>query len=60
VVGVMNLTTPVTVTADTISVVFNFVLTNYGAQFFENDSDTVADETGSGPFSGYFVVTDAD
>ena len=60
VVGVMNLTTPVTVTANTISVVFNFVLTNYGAQFFENDSDTVADETGSGPFSGYFVVTDAD
>jgi len=60
VVGVMNLTTPVTVTANTISVVFNFVLTNYGAQFFENDSDTVADETGSGPFSGYFVVTEAD
>jgi hypothetical protein len=42
--------------------VYNFVLTNYGVQFYENDGggDTVADETGSGPFSGYFVVTDAD
>jgi len=41
--------------------VFNFVLTNYGAQFYENDGgdNTVADETGSGPFSRYFVVTDA-
>ena len=61
-VGVMTVPTPVTVTANTISVVYNFVLTNYGVQFFENDGggDTVADETGSGPFSGYFVVTDAD
>lgn len=61
-VGVMTVPTPVTVTANTISVVYNFVLTNYGAQFYENDGggDTVADETGSGPFSGYFVVTNAD
>ena len=59
-VGVMGVTTPVTVTANTISVVYNFVLTNFGAQFFEDTGDTVADETGSGPFSGYFVVTDAD
>jgi hypothetical protein len=59
-VGVMGVPTPVTVTASTISVVYNFVLTNYGAQFFEDTGDTVADETGSGPFSGYFVVTDAD
>jgi len=42
--------------------VFNFVLTNYGAQFYENDGgdNTVADETGSGPFSGYFTMLNAD
>lgn len=60
VVGVMNLSAPVTVTSDTYSVVFNFVLTNYGIQFIETGGDAVADEFGSGPFSGYFVVSDAD
>jgi hypothetical protein len=59
-VGVMNLSTPVTVTPDTFSVVFNFVLTNYGIQFSETGGDTVADEFGSAPFSGYFTVLDAD
>jgi hypothetical protein len=58
----MAVPTPVTVTSNTISVVYNFVLTNYGAQFYENDGggDSIADETGSGLFSGYFVVADAD
>jgi hypothetical protein len=59
-VGVMGVPTPVTVSASTISVVYNFVLTNYGVEFFEDTGDTVADQAGSAPFSGYFVVTDAD
>tara|TARA_E500000075_G_C6978513_1_gene315126 strand:- start:166 stop:1020 length:855 start_codon:yes stop_codon:yes gene_type:complete len=57
VIGVMNLSAPVTITSQTISVIFNFVLTGYGSQFSEDTGDGVADEYGSGPFSGYFVVT---
>ena len=57
-VGVMTLSTPVEVTSKTYSVFFNFELTNYGVQFIETDGggDTVPNEFGSSPFSGYFTI----
>ena len=55
--GVMSLATPVVVTSNTVSVVFNFDLTNQGVQFFDDaGSDQVPDQFGSGPFSGSFTV----
>ena len=56
-VGVINLTNPFTISADTINMQFNFNITNYGVQFFNEDGDTVPNDVGSGPFSGSFVVT---
>jgi hypothetical protein len=35
---------------------FNFNITNYGVQFFNEDADTVPNDVGSGPFSGSFVI----
>lgn len=56
-VGTMNLTTPVKVTSETTVFQFNFELTNFGIQFFdESGSDSVPDGFGSGPFSGYFFI----
>jgi hypothetical protein len=55
--GVMSLATPVVVTSNTVSVLFNFDLTNQGVQFFDDaGSDQVPDQFGSGPFSGSFTV----
>ena len=60
-VAVMNLATPFTVTSQTYSVSFNFILTNYGAQFVDGDSDGSApEEFSSAPFAGYFTVLNAD
>ena len=61
-VGVMNLSTPVVVTPKTFSVVFNFLLTNNGIQWNDNDNDgsNGPEAFGSAPFSGYFVIKDAD
>ena len=61
-VGVMNLATPVVVTPKTFSVVFNFLLTNNGIQWNDNDNDgsNGPEAFGSAPFSGYFVIKDAD
>lgn len=60
-VAVMNLSTPFTVTSQTYSVSFNFILTNYGAQFVDGDSDGSApEEFSSAPFAGYFTVLNAD
>ena len=55
--GVMSLATPVVVTSNTVSVVFNFDLTNQGVQFFDDvGNNSVPDAFGSGPFSGSFTV----
>lgn len=54
--GVMSLATPVVVTSNTVSVVFNFDLTNQGVQFFDDVIDQIPDQFGSGPFSGSFTV----
>ena len=60
-VAVMNLSVPFTVTSQTYAVIFNFVLTNYGAQFIDDrNSDSIPDEFGSAPFAGYFTVLNAD
>ena len=60
-VAVMNLSAPFTVTSQTYAVNFNFVLTNYGAQFIDGSgSDSIPDEFGSAPFAGYFTVLNAD
>ena len=60
-IAVMNLSTPFTVTSQTYAVNFNFVLTNYGAQFIDDSgSDSIPDEFGSAPFAGYFTVLNAD
>jgi hypothetical protein len=62
VVGVMTLATPVPVTPKTYSVVFNFLLTDNGVQWSDEDSTaTDAPEGfGSAPFAGYFVIKNAD
>ena len=60
-VAVMNLAAPFTVTSQTYAVNFNFILTNYGAQF--SDGNRVAgapEEFASAPFAGYFTVLNAD
>jgi len=60
-VAVMNLSTPFTVTSQTYSVNFNFVLTDYGVQFMTSDADlSDVEEFGSAPFAGYFTVLNAD
>ena len=60
-IAVMNLAAPFTVTSQTYAVNFNFILTNYGAQFVDgNDADIVPDEFASAPFAGYFTVLNAD
>jgi hypothetical protein len=60
-VAVMNLAAPFSVTSQTYAVNFNFILTNYGGQFSDdNDADIVPDEFASAPFAGYFTVLNAD
>jgi len=57
----MNLSVPFTVTSQTYAVNFNFVLTNYGAQFIDGNNVAGApEEFGSAPFAGYFTVLNAD
>ena len=60
-VAVMNLAAPFTVTSQTYAVNFNFILTNYGAQFVDGiDAGIVPEEFASAPFAGYFTVLNAD
>lgn len=60
-VAVMNLAAPFTVTSQTYAVNFNFILTNYGAQFVDgDDADRIPEEFASAPFAGYFTVLNAD
>jgi len=60
-VAVMNLAAPFTVTSQTYAVNFNFILTNYGAQFVDgNNTAGAPEEFASAPFAGYFTVLNAD
>ena len=54
-VGVINLTSPFSITTETTKLQFNFIVTDYGVELDVNGSGVVTD-IGSGPFSGSFVV----
>lgn len=54
-VGVINLTTPFTITSDTTQMQFNFIITDYGGELDVNGSGAIT-SLGSGPFSGSFVI----
>lgn len=59
-VGVINLTTPVTITANTTKMQFNFILTDYGINMEDsNDAGNWPNTFGSAPFSGTFVFEEA-
>ena len=60
-VGVMNLNIPVVITPSTIGFKFTFNVTGYGAQLFSSTapSNTADGGGGSGPFSGFFTITEA-
>ena len=59
-VGVMNLNEPVVISPSTMAFKFTFNVTGYGAQLFSSSapSNTADGGGGSGPFSGFFTVTD--
>ena len=58
-VGIMELTAPFTISPSTLKMQFTFNITGYGAQFFDDaGSNSIPDQGGSGPFSGFFEVTD--
>ena len=62
-VGVITLTNPFTITSQTVSLQFNFKITDYGIQYTDDDGNDIPDVTGgigSGPFSGSFVIKNAD
>ena len=58
-VGIINLTTPFAITANTLKMQFNFIATDYGVELTDTDSDGYPDEYGSAPFSGTFTITEA-
>jgi hypothetical protein len=58
-VGLMNLTTPFTISDATIGFGYNFVLTDLGIQFYDDENDdSIPEGFGSSPFSGKFTITD--
>jgi hypothetical protein len=62
VVAVLNLTTPVVITSKTTGLSFTFKLTDYGINWWDdnsgNNTDTdVPENFSSAPFAGYFTVT---
>ncbi|MDC1280835.1 hypothetical protein N8Z28_00970 [bacterium] len=53
------LTARFTILRSTSKMQFTFNITGYGAQFFDDaGSNIIPDVGGSGPFSGFFEVTD--
>ena len=59
-VGVINLTNPVNITANTTKMQFNFILTDYGINMEDsNDAGNWPNTFGSAPFSGTFVFEEA-
>ena len=62
-VGVISLSNPFSITPKTVSLQFNFKITNYGVQFTDDVGNDVPDTSGgigSGPFSGSFLIKDSD
>ena len=61
-VGVMELDTSLDINPSVMSFKFTFNVTGYGAQMFTSaarPNDNANDGGGSGPFSGFFTVTEA-
>jgi hypothetical protein len=58
-IGVMDLTTPFTVTSNTISVKFTFNVTGFGLRSWANNAGAVTKIEG-GPFGGNFSVINTD
>ena len=58
-VGIINLTTPFTITPSTLKMQFNFIVTDYGINMGDTGSDGYPDDYGSAPFSGTFTITEA-
>ena len=60
-VGIINLTTPITISANTTKMQFNFILTDYGINMEDsNDAGNWPNTFGSAPFSGTFVFEEAE
>ena len=55
-VGIINLTAPFTIDANTTKMQFNFIITDYGINMTDTDNDGFPDEYGSAPFSGTFTI----
>ena len=58
-VGIINLTTPFTITQNTLKLQFNFTVTDYGVNLQDTNNNSLPDSIGSAPFSGSFTITDA-
>ena len=60
-VGVMELDTPLVITPSVMNFKFTFNVTGYGAQLFTNTArpTNTTSDGGSGPFSGFFTITNA-
>ena len=59
-VGIINLTTPITISANTTKMQFNFILTDYGINMEDsNDAGNWPNTFGSAPFSGTFIFEEA-
>jgi hypothetical protein len=58
----MNLTAPINVTPNTFSVAFNFLVTDAGVLWGDDNNSTKdqPDQFNNGPFMGYFTVLSAD
>ena len=58
-VGIINLTTPFTITPSTLKMQFNFIVTDYGISMTDTGTNGYPNEYGSAPFSGTFTITEA-
>ena len=58
-VGIINLTAPFIITANTLKMQFNFIVTDYGINLEDTGSDKLPNRIGSAPFSGSFTITEA-
>ena len=58
-VGIINLTTPFTISPSTLKMQFNFIVSNYGINMSDSGSNGYPNEYGSAPFSGTFTILEA-
>jgi len=58
-VGIINLTTPFTISPSTLKMQFNFIVTNYGINLQDTGTNGYPNKYGSAPFSGTFTIIEA-